>query len=128
MKITVFYDLKGSDKGFAALPDLLRVTVLYTLHGKLHVGLSGTEPYIPDQNVRHNDLFPVFISNIQVVRPSRLHRRQDGFKSPLSVCNRYIFFSQKGKHHFSSRSVKAPDFDLLFLLQDHPVTDQSWQS
>ena len=124
----MLHDLEGADTVVVTVINLFRISVSHPHHGKLHVGLPGAHPYIPDQNIFHPYLTARIIPENHAVRAARFQPLQEDLKIPFLIHGSFILLFQKGDRHSPSRLVKAPDTHSLFLLKHHAVTDQPWQS
>ena len=108
---------------------VLQRTVAKTLYGKLHVALSGTDPYFTTEQSLDCRLLTIVESHRQR-RVAGLGRLD--FEEPLSVAtdsNRVdITAPRHADAHRLAGLVPSPQASLTLLLQYHAVRNQVWQS
>src|SRR5690606_31915368 len=86
------------------------------------IGLSGTEPDVPDQDVTYHDF--VVAGNLHHVRAASFHGGDPDLPVAPPVCAEAVDVSGKGQCQALPRISPAPDIERYLALKYHPVADQ----
>ena len=116
VEIALFYNFKCADKRIVTLFRFTGIPVQHPAHGKFHIGLTGTHPYIAYQNIPQISFFPGAVQNAHLIRAARRLLIQEDLPSAVFVRLAGIGSVKEGNGNFPSRFIPSPYMHLLLLL------------
>ena len=99
--------------------ELLKIGVIGCIDGPLHIGLTGTDPHLANQDIF--DFDGARTCDLQCVGPTDGQRWDLGRPVPLRVCTALCALVRNRKSDRFTRVAFAPYFVFLSLLQNHMV-------